>query len=110
VPKLPATSVLLFNDLEPPFYLNFNRLRRSSSQDLDNEGLEDFKRSGFRATAGARLGWSRDIKYTYVDYNQGLLVLTDKIPVAILILTRYCNHVINSYNHEIENIVTEHVL
>jgi len=40
-----------------------DRLRRSNSQEIDPEKLEDFKRSGLRATAGARLGWSKDLKY-----------------------------------------------
>ena len=42
--------------------MSFNRLK-GSSQDLEKEKLEDFKRSGLRATAGARLGWSRDFKF-----------------------------------------------
>lgn len=42
----------------------FGRLRRSSSQDLNTDHLEDFKRNGVRATAGPRLGWSRDLRIT----------------------------------------------
>ncbi|CAD5121452.1 DgyrCDS9961 [Dimorphilus gyrociliatus] len=38
----------------------FQRLRRSSSQDLDLETTDEFKRNALRATAGPRLGWSRD--------------------------------------------------
>jgi hypothetical protein len=45
----------------------FGRLRRSSSQDLDDERMDSFKRAGLRATAGPRLGWSRDLRYTDID-------------------------------------------
>ena len=43
------------------------RLRRSNSQDLQQGSLEEFKRSGVRATATARLGWSKDMRVKYVD-------------------------------------------
>ncbi|XP_064603537.1 liprin-beta-1-like isoform X2 [Liolophura sinensis] len=39
----------------------FGKLKRSSSQNLGDRP-EEFKRGGVRATAGPRLGWSRDIK------------------------------------------------
>lgn len=38
----------------------FSRWKRTGSQNIDR--LEDFKRGGIRATAGPRLGWSRDLK------------------------------------------------
>lgn len=44
--------------------MEFFRLKRSSSQDLEEDELEDFKRStALRSTAGPRLGWSRDIRH-----------------------------------------------
>lgn len=49
------------------FHIYFvRRLKRSNSQDLD-ENQEEFKRGGTRATAGPRLGWSRDFKYSDID-------------------------------------------
>lgn len=50
------------------FFLNnviFLRLKRSQSTtfNLDDNLLEgEFKRGGVRATAGPRLGWSRDLQ------------------------------------------------
>lgn len=38
------------------------RLKRSSSQDFDGDMNEEFRRGGIRATAGARLAWSKDLK------------------------------------------------
>ena len=38
----------------------FGKLRRSNSQDFEDGTLESFRRSGLRATAGPRLGWSKD--------------------------------------------------
>ncbi|XP_045176119.1 liprin-beta-1-like isoform X3 [Mercenaria mercenaria] len=41
----------------------FGRLKRSGSQDFhERERTDEFKRGGIRATATARLGWSKDIK------------------------------------------------
>ncbi|XP_041366133.1 liprin-beta-1-like isoform X3 [Gigantopelta aegis] len=40
----------------------FGKLKRSSSQDFDGDRPEEFRRGGVRATATARLGWSRDVK------------------------------------------------
>lgn len=40
------------------------RLKRSSSQDFDGDRHEEFRRGGIRATAGARLAWSKDLKIT----------------------------------------------
>ncbi|XP_056281467.1 liprin-beta-1 isoform X2 [Pseudoliparis swirei] len=48
----------------------FGRLKRShsSSFNLDDEASEmEFRRGGVRATAGPRLGWSRDSKHNVVD-------------------------------------------
>ena len=42
---------------------NSRRLKRSGSQDFhERERTDEFKRGGIRATATARLGWSKDIK------------------------------------------------
>jgi hypothetical protein len=39
------------------------RLKRSGSQDFhERERTEEFRRGGIRATATARLGWSKDVK------------------------------------------------
>lgn len=44
----------------------FGRLKRSGSQDFhERERTDEFRRGGIRATATARLGWSRDIKKDY---------------------------------------------
>ncbi|KAL3842973.1 hypothetical protein ACJMK2_020941 [Sinanodonta woodiana] len=41
----------------------FGKLKRSGSQDFhERERLDEFRRGGVRATATARLGWSRDIR------------------------------------------------
>ncbi|XP_060560894.1 liprin-beta-1-like isoform X7 [Ruditapes philippinarum] len=41
----------------------FGRLKRSGSQDFhERERTEEFRRGGIRATATARLGWSKDVK------------------------------------------------
>lgn len=41
----------------------FGRLKRSGSQDFhERERTEEFRRGGIRATATARLGWSRDAR------------------------------------------------
>lgn len=45
----------------------FGRLKRASSQDLDEDKTEDFRRAGLRSTAGARLGWSRDLKFNDLE-------------------------------------------
>ncbi|XP_052270288.1 liprin-beta-1-like isoform X2 [Dreissena polymorpha] len=45
------------------FFRFFGRLKRSGSQDFqERAGTDEFRRGGIRATANARLGWSRDIK------------------------------------------------
>ncbi|XP_036360416.1 liprin-beta-1 isoform X10 [Octopus sinensis] len=41
------------------------RLKRSSSQDFDGDMNEEFRRGGIRATAGARLAWSKDLKINH---------------------------------------------
>ncbi|XP_027127956.1 liprin-beta-1 isoform X1 [Larimichthys crocea] len=47
----------------------FGRLKRSHSTsfNLDDAAEMEFRRGGVRATAGPRLGWSRDSKHTAVD-------------------------------------------
>ncbi|KAL6116678.1 ppfibp1 [Pungitius sinensis] len=47
----------------------FGRLKRShsSSFNLDDEAPTEFSRGGVRATAGPRLGWSRDSKHNVVE-------------------------------------------
>lgn len=40
----------------------FGRLRRSNSQQFDKDAPGEFRRGGIRATAGARLGWSKELK------------------------------------------------
>nr|XP_040030982.1 liprin-beta-1-like [Gasterosteus aculeatus aculeatus] len=47
----------------------FGRLKRShsSSFNLDDEAQTEFRRGGVRATAGPRLGWSRDSKHNVVE-------------------------------------------
>ncbi|KAK2859178.1 hypothetical protein Q5P01_003798 [Channa striata] len=47
----------------------FGRLKRSHSTsfNLDNAAETEFRRGGVRATAGPRLGWSRDSKHTAVE-------------------------------------------
>ncbi|XP_017267101.1 liprin-beta-1 [Kryptolebias marmoratus] len=46
----------------------FGRLKRSHSTSLDLDDAEmEFRRGGVRATAGPRLGWSRDSKQKAVD-------------------------------------------
>ncbi|ESO97959.1 hypothetical protein LOTGIDRAFT_182014, partial [Lottia gigantea] len=50
----------------------FGKLKRSSSQDFDNDKNrpDDFKRGGVRATATARLGgWSRELKTNINDLD-----------------------------------------
>ncbi|XP_067654644.1 liprin-beta-1-like isoform X2 [Haliotis asinina] len=42
----------------------FGKLKRSSSQDFDGDREGEFRRGGVRATATARLGWSKDLKGT----------------------------------------------
>ncbi|XP_046369102.1 liprin-beta-2-like isoform X4 [Haliotis rufescens] len=42
----------------------FGKLKRSSSQDFDGDRDGEFRRGGVRATATARLGWSKDLKGT----------------------------------------------
>lgn len=64
----PITNVLI--SLRPPqvesrqcvLYLFF-RLRRSQSTTFNPDDMSEteFKRGGTRATAGPRLGWSRDL-------------------------------------------------
>lgn len=42
-----------------------SRLKRSHSTSLDLEETEtEFRRGGVRATAGPRLGWSRDLQHS----------------------------------------------
>ncbi|ELU16424.1 hypothetical protein CAPTEDRAFT_227812 [Capitella teleta] len=48
----------------------FGKLRRSSSQDFDKDNLEEFKRNGLRSTAGARLGWSKDLTLSDQPFAQ----------------------------------------
>ncbi|XP_052799697.1 liprin-beta-1-like isoform X3 [Mya arenaria] len=51
------------------FFRFFGRLKRSGSQDFhERERTDEFKRGGIRATATARLGWSKDIKKDF-DVN-----------------------------------------
>lgn len=41
------------------------KMKRTGSQEMDPDGEMgegDFKRGGLRATAGARLGWSKDLR------------------------------------------------
>uniref|UniRef100_A0A6Q2YR47 SAM domain-containing protein n=1 Tax=Esox lucius TaxID=8010 RepID=A0A6Q2YR47_ESOLU len=46
----------------------FGRLKRSQSTSLDMDQTEtEFQRGGVRATAGPRLGWSRDMQQKNVD-------------------------------------------
>ncbi|KAM6896209.1 liprin-beta-1-like isoform 2-T3 [Lycodopsis pacificus] len=47
----------------------FGRLKRShsSSFNLDDEAEMEFRRGGVRATAGPRLGWSRESKHNVVE-------------------------------------------
>ncbi|CAH1787238.1 unnamed protein product, partial [Owenia fusiformis] len=47
----------------------FTKIRRSSSQDLEQEMEQnsEFKRGGVRATAGPRLGWSKDTNRGDID-------------------------------------------
>uniref|UniRef100_A0A6Q2Y3Y5 SAM domain-containing protein n=1 Tax=Esox lucius TaxID=8010 RepID=A0A6Q2Y3Y5_ESOLU len=46
----------------------FGRLKRSQSTSLDMDQTEtEFQRGGVRATAGPRLGWSRDMQQKYVE-------------------------------------------
>ncbi|CAK6949997.1 liprin-beta-1-like [Scomber scombrus] len=47
----------------------FGRLKRSHSTsfNLDDAAEMEFRRGGVRATAGPRLGWSREIKHNAVD-------------------------------------------
>ncbi|KAM8910064.1 liprin-beta-1 isoform 2-T2 [Spinachia spinachia] len=47
----------------------FGRLKRShsSSFNLDDEAQVEFRRGGVRATAGPRLGWSRDSKHNVAE-------------------------------------------
>nr|XP_022303538.1 liprin-beta-1-like isoform X5 [Crassostrea virginica] len=40
----------------------FGKLKRSGSQDFHERERDQFKRGGVRATATARLGWSRDVR------------------------------------------------
>lgn len=42
--------------------IHYNRLKRSGSQDFHERERDQFKRGGVRATATARLGWSRDVR------------------------------------------------
>lgn len=46
-----------------------NRLKRSGSQDFHERERDQFRRGGVRATATARLGWSRDVRSNeYVEF------------------------------------------
>uniref|UniRef100_A0A6Q2XYT4 SAM domain-containing protein n=1 Tax=Esox lucius TaxID=8010 RepID=A0A6Q2XYT4_ESOLU len=50
------------------FWSNPSRLKRSQSTSLDMDQTEtEFQRGGVRATAGPRLGWSRDMQQKNVD-------------------------------------------
>uniref|UniRef100_A0A6Q2XE49 SAM domain-containing protein n=1 Tax=Esox lucius TaxID=8010 RepID=A0A6Q2XE49_ESOLU len=50
------------------FFGNTIRLKRSQSTSLDMDQTEtEFQRGGVRATAGPRLGWSRDMQQKNVD-------------------------------------------
>ncbi|XP_068442789.1 liprin-beta-1 isoform X2 [Clinocottus analis] len=45
----------------------FGRLKRSHSSSFNDEADVEFRRGGVRATAGPRLGWSRESKHNVVE-------------------------------------------
>uniref|UniRef100_A0A6Q2XXD7 SAM domain-containing protein n=1 Tax=Esox lucius TaxID=8010 RepID=A0A6Q2XXD7_ESOLU len=65
------SEVLFSSSLLQGFYMfwsNPSRLKRSQSTSLDMDQTEtEFQRGGVRATAGPRLGWSRDMQQKNVD-------------------------------------------